>query len=129
MKDYPVLFLASTNLPWTLDPAIIRRFSKVIPIDLPKPREKLEIFKQCLKDHDLSGLDLKALAHNDTDDFSGISSEDCQVPVCDYKAKSGRSLDDQNPKADALLQPPEEGALMASTSVFVLEPGEQVGEY
>ena len=61
--------------------------------------------------------------------FPGISSEDCKVPVCDYKAKSGRSLDDQNPKADALLQPPEEGALMASTSVFVLEPGEQVGQY
>ena len=61
--------------------------------------------------------------------FPGISSEDCKVPVCDYKTKSGRSLDNQNPKADALLQPPEEGALMASTSVFVLEPGEQVGQY
>ena len=60
--------------------------------------------------------------------FPGISSEDCKVPVCDYKTKSGRSLDNQNPKADALLQPPEEGALMASTSVFVLEPGEQVGQ-
>ena len=37
-----------------------------------------------------------------------------------------RSLE---PKADALLQPSEDGALMASYSVFVLEPGEQVGQY
>ena len=26
--EAPVLFLASTNLPWTLDPAIIRRFQR-----------------------------------------------------------------------------------------------------
>ena len=36
-----------------------------------------------------------------------------------------RSLE---PKADALLQPSEDGALMASYSVFVLEPGEKVGK-
>ena len=37
-----------------------------------------------------------------------------------------RSLE---PKADALLQPSEDGALMASYSVFVLEPGERVGKF
>ena len=36
-----------------------------------------------------------------------------------------RSLE---PKADALLQPSDDGALMASYSVFVLEPGEKVGK-
>ena len=40
-------------------------------------------------------------------------------------AAEARSLE---PKADALLQSPEDGALMASYSVFVLEPGEKVGE-
>jgi hypothetical protein len=50
-------------------------------------------------------------------------SDDCKTPICDFKEKSGRSLN-ENP--DALLQPAEEGALMASYSVFVLEPGEQV---
>ena len=36
----------------------------------------------------------------------------------------------KDPKADAVLQPPaQEGALMASTSVFVLEPGQEVGQY
>ena len=53
-------------------------------------------------------------------------SDDCKTPICDFKEKSGRSLN-ENP--DALLQPAEEGALMASYSVFVLEPGEQVGQY
>ena len=38
----------------------------------------------------------------------------------------GRAL--QEPRADALLQPPEDGALMASYSVFVVEPGAPVGE-
>jgi len=52
-------------------------------------------------------------------------SDDCETPICDYNKKSGRSLDDQNPEA-LLQQPAEEGALMASYSVFVLEPGEQV---
>jgi len=39
----------------------------------------------------------------------------------------GRAL--QDPQADALLQPTDDGALMASYSVFVLEPGEQVGKF
>ena len=55
-------------------------------------------------------------------------SDDCETPICDYKEKTGRSLEDQNPEA-LLQQPAEEGALMASYSVFVLEPGEQVGKY
>ena len=32
------------------------------------------------------------------------------------------------PRADALLQPAEDGALMASYSVFVVEPGAPVGK-
>ena len=32
------------------------------------------------------------------------------------------------PRADALLQPAEDGALMASTSVFVVEPGSPIGK-
>jgi len=70
-SNEPVLFLASTNLPWTLDPAIIRRFQKVIPVDLPTAKERFEIFRQCLQGHDISGLDLKALANADSIDFSG----------------------------------------------------------
>lgn len=49
---------------------------------------------------------------------------DCEKNGTDARPlPQARSLE---PKADALLQPSEDGALMASYSVFVLEPGEQV---
>lgn len=34
-----------------------------------------------------------------------------------------------DPQSDALLQQPGDGALMASYSVFVVEPGEDIGEF
>ena len=40
-------------------------------MDLPTGKERFEIFRQCLKGHDISGLDLKALANADSIDFSG----------------------------------------------------------
>ena len=40
-------------------------------MDLPTAKERFEIFRQCLKGHDISGLDLKALATADSIDFSG----------------------------------------------------------
>jgi len=50
----------------------------------------------------------------------------CSMPDCtkDYEyipTPQARSLEE--PKADALTQPPDDGALMASYSVFVVEPG------
>ena len=53
------------------------------------------------------------------------SLADCSVDSNDIN-KRGRSL--KNPQADALLQSPEDGAVMASYSVFVVEPGEEVGK-
>lgn len=35
-EEGSILFLASTNLPWSLDPAILRRFNKRILVDLPE---------------------------------------------------------------------------------------------
>ena len=70
-QPHPVLFLASTNLPWTLDPAILRRFHKILPVDLPEAPERLEILKLSLKGHDVTGLDLKTLANANTKNFSG----------------------------------------------------------
>ena len=40
-------------------------------MDLPTAKERFEIFRQCLQGHDISGLDLKALANADSIDFSG----------------------------------------------------------
>ena len=47
-KDGNILFLASTNLPWVLDQAILRRFSKKILVDLPEEEERLYIILSCL---------------------------------------------------------------------------------
>jgi len=54
-----------------------------------------------------------------------ICKGDCDKPVCEFSTESlpapqARSL---QPKADAFVQPPDDGALMASYSVFVVEPG------
>ena len=46
-KDGSILFLASTNLPWTIDQAIMRRFSKKILVDLPDEEERLTIIMSC----------------------------------------------------------------------------------
>ena len=69
----PVLFLASTNLPWTLDPAVIRRFQRIVNVKLPNREEKIEIFKNCLKNVDCAPkLDLKNLCSSkSTEYFSG----------------------------------------------------------
>ena len=32
----PFLFLASTNLPWTIDPGLLRRFQRIINVGLPQ---------------------------------------------------------------------------------------------
>ena len=70
-ENSPVLFLASTNLPWTLDPAFLRRFQKIVNIPLPDPDERLEILHKGLKGHDISNLDLTLVSENITSGFSG----------------------------------------------------------
>eukprot|EP00095_Tigriopus_kingsejongensis_P005839 maker-scaffold425_size175135-snap-gene-0.47 protein:Tk05839 transcript:maker-scaffold425_size175135-snap-gene-0.47-mRNA-1 annotation:"hypothetical protein L798_01171" len=65
-----------------------------------------------------------------------VCRDKCPDPVCngtsEFDPRPGRSIDptgslNSQPRTDALfLQPPEDGALMASYSVFVLEPGASV---
>ncbi|KAH7116603.1 P-loop containing nucleoside triphosphate hydrolase protein [Dactylonectria estremocensis] len=45
-----VFVLAATNLPWTLDPAVRRRFQKKIHIPLPDENARFELFKVHLGD-------------------------------------------------------------------------------
>ena len=51
--------------------------------------------------------------------------EDCDSEDNDWRS-GARSLDD--PQSDALQQQSGDGALMASYSVFVVEPGEDIGK-
>ena len=68
-----VLFLASTNLPWTLDPAILRRFHKKILVDLPEEEERLNILVNCLTTEVTSPPPLPQLSRlaKETADYSG----------------------------------------------------------
>ena len=51
------------------------------------------------------------------DGYAAVDDED-QIDEIDHQARS------LQPKADAFVQPPDDGALMASYSVFVVEPGQ-----
>lgn len=55
--------MASTNLPWTLDAAILRRFQRVFNIDLPTDRDREAILSRALRSMTNSGssLDLAQL--------------------------------------------------------------------
>ena len=63
-------------------------------------------------------------------------TDDCEEPICGANGTNqqqqlgGPSAQARSfePRADALLQPAEDGALMASYSVFVVEPGAPVGK-
>ena len=71
-------------------------------------------------------------------------TDDCEEPICGANGTLPSGPGENNrqqklggptaqarsfqPRADALLQPAEDGALMASYSVFVVEPGAPVGK-
>jgi katanin p60 ATPase-containing subunit A1 len=68
-----ILFLASTNLPWSLDPAILRRFHKRILVHLPEEEERLSILNNCLRTEVTSPPPKEQLSRlaKDTKNYSG----------------------------------------------------------
>jgi vacuolar protein-sorting-associated protein 4 len=71
-NDTGVLVLGATNLPWSLDTAIRRRFEKRIYISLPEAEARLSLLKNSMKneEHNLTEADFKEMADR-TDLFSG----------------------------------------------------------
>lgn len=57
-----VFIVAATNLPWQLDPAMIRRFNKMVHVKLPDTKTKVQILQKGLKhaskmsDHEFEAL-------------------------------------------------------------------------
>ena len=73
MTDYTgVVVVGTTNLPWILDAAFLRRFSNHIHVGLPDRKTRYELFKLILDSylHVLRDEDLKRLAEN-TERYSG----------------------------------------------------------
>ena len=63
------MVLATTNCPWDLDTAVLRRFEKRIYIPLPNVEARIAHFKMCL--HQLNH-------HQDNGDFSDDNSDIAQ---------------------------------------------------
>lgn len=67
-----ILVLGATNMPWSLDPAVRRRFEKRIYISLPCKEARLRLFKLHLGDtpHSLTESDFHELVEK-TEEYSG----------------------------------------------------------
>ena len=66
-----VFLLAATNLPWELDPAMLRRLEKRIHVGLPGEDARRRMMSRYLEPHDVAAdVDLAALAAK-TDGYSG----------------------------------------------------------
>ncbi|KAL4426462.1 hypothetical protein ABPG74_004468 [Tetrahymena malaccensis] len=70
--DERVYILATTNMPWELDVAVLRRFERRVLLPLPKKQARMEIFKNFAesKNHGLKQQDFDYLSDL-TDGYSG----------------------------------------------------------
>ena len=59
----PVFIVATTNRPWDLDDAVVRRFDKRIHIPLPNASERQMLFRHFLRSFDSPCVDWDAIAH------------------------------------------------------------------
>ena len=68
--------MAATNIPWSLDSAILRRFDKKIYISLPEPDAREYLVWKKLKglSDELSDSDFKLIAQR-TENYSGSDLE------------------------------------------------------
>jgi vacuolar protein-sorting-associated protein 4 len=76
-----VLVLAATNLPWTLDPAIRRRFQRKIHIPLPDEKARTRLFEIGTEDMgtNVTKADLEELGRRSV----GLSGSDISIVTQD----------------------------------------------
>lgn len=135
-----VLVLGATNIPWTLDSAIRRRFEKRIYIPLPEAPARTEMFKLHLgtTPHSLTEPDFRELGQR-TDGYSGA---DVSIVVRDalmqpvrkvqtathFRRVRGPSRADPNQIVDDLLTPCSPGAPGALEMSWMDVPGDKLLE-
>uniref|UniRef100_A0A672HH96 vesicle-fusing ATPase n=1 Tax=Salarias fasciatus TaxID=181472 RepID=A0A672HH96_SALFA len=135
-----VLVLGATNIPWTLDSAIRRRFEKRIYIPLPEEHARSYMFKLHLGStpNSLTESDFVTLGKK-TDGYSGadvsiIVRDALMQPVrkvqcaTHFKRVRGPSRTDPNVTVDDLLTPCSPGDPNAIEMSWVDVPGEKLME-
>lgn len=65
-----IFILGSTNLPWNLDTALLRRFDKRILVSLPDSNNRINLLKHYLAKHNIKQKEFEHLAVQ-TEGFSG----------------------------------------------------------
>ncbi|KAK2559569.1 Vacuolar protein sorting-associated protein 4B [Acropora cervicornis] len=128
-----VLVLGATNIPWTLDSAIRRRFEKRIYIPLPEASARVKMFELHMGNlkHSIEPGQLRELAEK-TD---GIVVRDAMMqPVrkvqqaTHFKKVRGPSPNDPNIIMDDLLTPCSPGEPGAMELTWMQVPGEKLLE-
>uniref|UniRef100_A0A8C6L8K6 vesicle-fusing ATPase n=1 Tax=Nothobranchius furzeri TaxID=105023 RepID=A0A8C6L8K6_NOTFU len=135
-----VLVLGATNIPWTLDSAIRRRFEKRIYIPLPEEHARSFMFRLHLGStpNSLSDADFVALGKK-TDGYSGadisiIVRDALMQPVrkvqsaTHFKRVRGPSRDDPDITIDDFLTPCSPGDPNAIEMTWMDVPGEKLLE-
>ena len=100
-KEGNILFLASTNLPWTIDQAIMRRFSKKILVDLPDEEERLSIIRSCFLTSVTTAPPVDRL-RDIARDTSGYSGSDLTL-VCREATLAALRLAEEDTKLEITL--------------------------
>ncbi|XP_034038596.1 vacuolar protein sorting-associated protein 4B isoform X2 [Thalassophryne amazonica] len=135
-----ILVLGATNIPWTLDSAIRRRFEKRIYIPLPEEHARTYMFKLNLGStpHSLTEADFISLGKK-TEGYSGadisiIVRDALMQPVrkvqsaTHFKRVRGPSRSDSNVIVDDLLTPCSPGDPNALEMTWMEVPGEKLLE-
>lgn len=135
-----ILVLGATNIPWTLDSAIRRRFEKRIYIPLPEEHARAFMFKLHLGStpNSLNESDFNTLGKK-TDGYSGadisiIVRDALMQPVrkvqsaTHFKRVRGPSRDDPKVTIDDLLTPCSPGDPNAIEMTWMEVPGEKLLE-
>lgn len=101
-----VIFVGTTNVPWEIDPALRRRFEKLIHVPLPDHATRLELLRLGVDGEatTLSSADIARLARR-TDGFSGSDCNQLVRRRLAGSAPSRRPSSQSQPPLSAPVRP------------------------